>query len=285
MTILNSITNLGNGLNGSNESVISNSTSNSMNLTNNQVSGYGGNGGGPLKSWGTGGGCPKPICHPHPPPPCHPPFRKKMEISLLEIQKYYNEFQDIKSEIDHYYEESSDQFEKILDFCSKVEGNNIDDESASSTNTPKTTTEQQQQLLIGIKEPIESIRRSIESINNNLNKLNNLLEISKKLVHINNLIDLNIISNRGKTKLELSITDLIEFMTITYNNYEQDYQMKQILFDDIKDYKNGNTSNITIDKLNNTIPMWQSKSLMDLSQQQYVTQRIQLFSTILKLSK
>ncbi|KAM9959210.1 hypothetical protein ACTFIR_000274 [Dictyostelium discoideum] len=214
-----------------------------------------------------------------------------MEISLLEIQKYYNEFQDIKSEIDHFNEESNDQFEKILDYCSTIEGN-IDDESALSSTTttikPKTTNsieQQQQQLIMKIKEPIESIRKSIENINNNLNKLNNLLEISKKLIHLKNLNDLNIISNRGKTKLELSISDLIEFMTISYNNYEQDYQMKQILFDDIKDYKNGNTSNITTDKLNNTIPMWQSKPLVDLTQQQYITQRIQLFSTILKLSK
>ncbi|KAM9999115.1 hypothetical protein ACTFIZ_002681 [Dictyostelium cf. discoideum] len=215
-----------------------------------------------------------------------------MEISLLEIQKYYNEFQDIKSEIDHFNEESHDQFEKILDYCSTIEGNNIidGDESALSSSTTiiksKTTTsieQQKQQLIMKIKEPIESIRKSIENINNNLNKLNNLLEISKKLIHLKNLNDLNIISNRGKTKLELSISDLIEFMTITYNNYEQDYQMKQILFDDIKDYKNGNTSNITIDKLNNTIPMWQSKPLIDLTQQQYITQRIQLFSTILKI--
>ncbi|KAM9997746.1 hypothetical protein ACTFIY_007400 [Dictyostelium cf. discoideum] len=212
-----------------------------------------------------------------------------MEISLLEIQKYYNEFQDIKSEIDHFNEESNDQFERILDYCSTIEGS-IDDESALSSTTikPKTTTsieQQQQQLIMKIKEPIESIRKSIENINNNLNKLNNLLEISKKLIHLKNLNDLNIISNRGKTKLELSISDLIEFMTISYNNYEQDYQMKQILFDDIKDYKNGNTSNITVDKLNNAIPMWQSKPLIDLTQQQYITQRIQLFSTILKLSK
>ncbi|KAN0028765.1 hypothetical protein ACTFIV_010618 [Dictyostelium citrinum] len=214
-----------------------------------------------------------------------------MEISLLEIQKYYNEFQDIKSEIDHYNDESNDQFEKILDYCSSIEGNNIDEESVSSSTTikPKSTTTsielQQQQLIMKIKEPIESIRQSIENVNNNLNKLNNLLEISKKLIHLKNLNDLNVISNRGKTKLELSISDLIEFMTITYNNYEQDYQMKQILFDDIKDYKNGNTSNITIDKLNNTVPIWQSKPLIDLTQQQYITQRIQLFSTILKLSK
>ncbi|KAN0055180.1 hypothetical protein ACTA71_008277 [Dictyostelium dimigraforme] len=220
-------------------------------------------------------------------------FKIIMEISLLQIQKYYNEFQDIKSEIDHYYEESNDQLEKILDYCSIIEGNNnnnIGDESASSTiNKSKTTIEQQQQqqqLLMKIKEPIQSIQQSIENVNNNLNKLNNLLEISKKLIHLNNLNDLNLISNRGKTKLELSVSDLIEFMTITYNNYEQDYQMKQILFDDINSFKNGNnTSNITIDKLNNTIPMWQSKPLMDLTQQQYITQRIQLFSTILKLSK
>ncbi|KAK5584289.1 hypothetical protein RB653_005897 [Dictyostelium firmibasis] len=59
----------------SNNAEISGSTSNCMGLTGNQVSGYGGNGGGPSKSWGTGGGCPKPICHPHP-PPCHPPCRK-----------------------------------------------------------------------------------------------------------------------------------------------------------------------------------------------------------------
>lgn len=120
-----------------------------------------------------------------------------MEISLLEIQKYYNEFQDIKSEIDHFNEESNDQFEKILDYCSTIEGN-IDDESALSSTTikSKTTTsieQQQQQLIMKIKEPIESIRKSIENINNNLNKLNNLLEISKKLIHLKNLNDLNVI--------------------------------------------------------------------------------------------
>ncbi|EGC36345.1 hypothetical protein DICPUDRAFT_78015 [Dictyostelium purpureum] len=212
------------------------------------------------------------------------------ENVLKNIQNNYNDFQDTLTEINFQYDQSEKYWNRIIELFEPSPNERNNGNESASLSTSNSSSGKNGQILIKIKEPIESIKSIVEDVNNKLNKMNDLLEISKNTLNqINNLNDINLISNRGKSKSEISIVDLIEFMTMIFNNFEQDFQMKKTLFDDIKEYMDPSSNqlnpNLTTDKLNTTIPMWTLKPLENLKNSSYVSERLKLFNSILKLNK
>ncbi|GAM25656.1 hypothetical protein SAMD00019534_088310 [Acytostelium subglobosum LB1] len=205
-----------------------------------------------------------------------------------QIQVLYNEFQDCVSKLDHYYSECESVLNRLMNSVNMmIGGGSADDDSeldvnnntsSSSSSSSSTSTLLGRPQSLDNKDNVEYIHSHVnEQIQQLIDQLNEHVVRAKQLIRDNasSISDLNSLASRGKTQCEVSILDLVEFMATTYFSYEQDFQMKQALSDDLS-----NIDNQTMAVLSNTVLLWQHSPLINKSKLAAIVDRLELFNSL-----
>ncbi|KYQ91907.1 hypothetical protein DLAC_07143 [Tieghemostelium lacteum] len=152
----------------------------------------------------------------------------------LTIQKLYNEFQDQIGAIDNLQIGNH----KHLDFISEQLKQNQQQPSIDN--------------IVTVEQPIDlnahfDIKQSLKKLIDNCSQIGEIIKKShfiiiksKEYLSFSNSTDLNLLCSRGPSQIQLSIADLVDFMSTTLYYYDQDYQMKEEIINDLTTQYNSN---------------------------------------------
>ncbi|EGG19738.1 hypothetical protein DFA_00316 [Cavenderia fasciculata] len=128
------------------------------------------------------------------------------------------------------------------------------------------------------RSPIGRIIHHINMIESFLIEMNNIKTDAQKILSTTLSLNQNEIykmNDRGINNVEVSLFDFIDFMCCTLTNYEQDFQMKQSIASDLT-----SASQLTFDILSNVILLWTHSPLINDSQLQNITSRMELHNAM-----